>query len=173
MEAAGCAPRRSSVAMPDGGGPTSVSRRIDADAIRGACLAAMDLGIIVLRTDDASDTARWLYRLAVRRQERQVRDRPVYAQRPRRPRRDPLAEAALSTVPGISVVVARSLLARFGSLANLAAADPESWMGVAGVGPGRAAALRSLIHDQWSPQLAISAPRGDEMAEPTARDPST
>src|SRR5690242_21673340 len=28
--------------------------RIDADAIRGACLAAMDLGIIVLRTDDAS-----------------------------------------------------------------------------------------------------------------------
>lgn len=147
--------------------------RIDADAIRGTCLAATDLGIVVLRTDDALDTAQWLYRLAVRRQETRVRDRPVYAQRPRRSRKEPLAEAALSTVPGISVVVARSLLARFGSLANLAAADPESWANVWGVGPERAAGLRSLMHDEWPPQLAISSPRGDEMAEPTARDPST
>lgn len=116
---------------------------IESDALRGGCLAAVDLGIAVIRTEDAADTARWLYRLAMRRQEGRTRDRPVYAQRPRRRRSEPLAEVALAAVPGISVTVARALLERYGTLAALAAAAPSTWEDVRGVGTLRAATLRS------------------------------
>ena len=73
---------------------------VGSDAIRGALLAASDLGIVVIRTDDTEDTARWLIRLAERRQKGRIRDRPPYAQRPKRPREVSAAEAALAAVLG-------------------------------------------------------------------------
>src|SRR5215207_9473316 len=51
-------------------------------AIRGACIALMDLGVGVVRTADAADSALWLQRLAHRRSEPRVTNRPLYAQRP-------------------------------------------------------------------------------------------
>ena len=124
---------------------------IDADAVRGLLLATSDLGIAVLRTDDVYDTARWIYRLIVRRQEGSARDRPRYAQRPQRSRQDPPAEAALAAAPGISTITARDLLSRFGSLQKVVLADPSEWQEVAGIGPSRAAGLASMIQDEWKP----------------------
>jgi ERCC4-type nuclease len=121
---------------------------IGSDAIRGACLAAIDLGIAVIRTEDAYDTARWLFHLAERRQQGRIRDRPPYAHRPRRPRHISDAEAVLAAVPGISVVTARALLARFGSIAAIVAADRSTLQEVVGVGRERANALHSMIHDE-------------------------
>jgi len=122
---------------------------IGSDAIRGAWLAAADLGIFVIRTDDAEDTARWLIRLAERRQNGRIRDRPLYAQRPSRRREVSAAEAALAAVPGISVRTARSLLEHFGSLERIVLSDAAALRAVPGVGPIRAAALHKAIHSQW------------------------
>lgn len=124
---------------------------VGADSIRGACLAAADLGIAVIRTDDVYDSARWLLRLAQRRQEGRLRDRPLYAQRPRRSRVAPSSEVALAAAPGISVATARALLAHFGSLRKIVLASEDALMAVPGVGRKRALALRSMIHAEWTP----------------------
>lgn len=79
-------------------GPSLDDRTTTPDAIRGACLA-------VIRSESAADSARWLRLLAARPSP--PRDRPVYAQRVKRPR-EHAGEAMLAAVPGISVVIARA-----------------------------------------------------------------
>jgi len=51
----------------------------------------------------------------------------------------------LAAIPGISTVTARALLERFGSPAGVAAADPESWLEVPGIGAERARALADAL----------------------------
>jgi ERCC4-type nuclease len=114
------------------------------NAIRGACLAMTERRIVVLRSLNAVDSARWLRLLALRAVPRRPRHRPVYAQRLKP--RDPPAEAALASVPGISVENAKALLVRFGSVAGVVAAGPSEWMSIKGIGPERAHALaRALL----------------------------
>jgi DNA excision repair protein ERCC-4 len=112
-------------------------------AIRGVCLAAIDQGIALLRSGRPRDSALWIHRLAVRCQRVEAApDRPVYAQRPTAA---PAPEALLAAVPGISTAGARALLERFGSVAAVAAAPPEEWLEVAGIGPERARALAESL----------------------------
>jgi ERCC4-type nuclease len=47
----------------------------------------------------------------------------------------------LVAIPGISTITARALLERFGSPAGIAAALPEEWLEVPGIGGERARAL--------------------------------
>jgi ERCC4-type nuclease len=114
-------------------------------AIRGACLAVIGQGVGLIRSDSATDSALWLRLLAERiGGARPGRDRPAYAQR-LKPGSQLVAEAMLAAVPGISVVGARALLQRFGSVAAVVAADDDDWLGVRGIGPRRAGALRAAI----------------------------
>lgn len=117
-------------------------------SVRGACLALTDLGITVLRSIDPLDSASWLARLAHRRQSAPCRDRPVYAQRPKRTAKAAPAEAALASIPSVSHAVARSLLNRFGSLAAVVDADEAAWREVPGIGPRRARALAEAFYSQ-------------------------
>lgn len=115
------------------------------DGIRGALLAAAELGVTVIRSVDRSDSAFWLYRLAHRRQVAgRRRIRPRYAQRPKSPA-DEVAAAMLSAVPGISYVTARSLLARFESIAGLLGVPSTEWRTVRGVGRERCNALAAAL----------------------------
>jgi len=118
------------------------------DSVRGVCLALTDLGVAIIRTENALDTAAWLHQLATRRRDGATRDRPVYAQRKRSPDMMP-AEAALSSVPGVSTVTARLLLARFGTLRAICDAEVHDLQCVPGGGPARAEAIFSLIRNQW------------------------
>lgn len=131
------------------------------NAIRGACLTAVELGIALLRTEDRNDSARWLHRLAVRCQRvRHPPDRPAYAQRPKASPEAYAAEAALAAVPGISVVCARALLARFGSVLAVLQATVDELLTVPGIGPERVRALERTFHHQVAaskPLVAASA----------------
>jgi len=123
------------------------------DAIRGALIAAAERGIRLLRSESAEDTARWLHRLATRRQRAGAsKDRPAYAQRPAPSTEREVAEAMLAAIPGISTVSARALLDRFGSIAEVIAASPEALRDVPGIGSARANALRSSINFSWQRQ---------------------
>jgi DNA excision repair protein ERCC-4 len=93
-------------------------------AVRGVCVAVMDLGVCVIRSMDARDSALWLHRLAERRARVRYRNQPAYAQRPKREVGGPAAEGALGAVPGISAVSAQALLGHFGSLAAVARSEP-------------------------------------------------
>jgi DNA excision repair protein ERCC-4 len=112
---------------------------------KGALGRALTAGVAVLRTDDAGDTAAWLARLY--RQEGKgpspARGRP----QPRRPV-DALAivaEDVLTCLPGISTVGAQRLLAHFGTLAAVFAADEVELRRVPGIGPVRGGALARLF----------------------------
>jgi DNA excision repair protein ERCC-4 len=142
------------------------------NAIRGACLTAMELGIGLLRTEDRDDSARWLHRLAVRCQRvEHSPDRPAYAQRPKVSPGVSAAEAALAVVPGISVVCARALLGRFGSVNAVLQATVDELVTVSGIGFERARALEETFHRQvgvpTSSEAAVSAAMSDRHRSPT------
>ena len=117
---------------------------IDAAAIRGVCLATSEQGVVLLRSEDALDSARWLLSLA-HRPERRRRDRPVYAQRSTRAHAS-VPEAMLAAVPGISTVTARALLCEFRTVAGITAAGPAAWTRVPGMGERRSRALWEALH---------------------------
>jgi ERCC4-type nuclease len=120
---------------------------LNPSAVRGICLTAIELGIALVRSDHQRDTASWLFRLAARERVSTRCDRPIHAQRPKRPAVHP-GEAMLAAVPGISTASARALLKAFDSVAEIAAAGPAAWRRVPGIGPVRS---RRLEHALSSP----------------------
>ena len=134
---------------------------VPAKAIRGICIAAITHGIRLIRTEDRHDSAMWLLALANREGSSIRSDRPAYAQRPCPPRTTEAAEAVLAAVPGISTASARALLAHFGSVAAVAAADPDAWMEVRGIGPDRAKSLDETFNRR---PTATNPPAGDASA---------
>ena len=126
-------------------GPDLNDGPLHPNAIRGACVAALELGVALIRSADPGDTAVWLQRLAERRHRTAGRDRPVYAQRPAPKAGPAAAEAMLAAVPGISSQRARALIRHFGSVrAVLDASDDELGL-VPGIGPARIGALRRTV----------------------------
>ncbi len=123
------------------GTPIHISER----SWKGALGRVLVTGVSVLRTDDPRDSAAWLARLY--RLEGKGLTRARGAPRPRRPTDDlaAVAEDVLGCLPGVSTVGARRLLAHFGSLAAVFAADEPALRAVAGIGPVRAAALARLF----------------------------
>ncbi|HEX5582295.1 ERCC4 domain-containing protein [Gaiella sp.] len=120
-------------------------RGLHPNSIRGACLAVIDQGVALLRSDDRADSARWIHRLAVRCQrEASAPELPPLVPRPvLAPESVP--EAMLAAVPGISTVTARALLERFGSLTAVATAPPDALLDVPGIGNERARALLEAL----------------------------
>jgi ERCC4-type nuclease len=111
------------------------------NSVRGACLAAIEKGIALLRTSDQTDSARWLHRLALRCQEYEdapERPPPGGHTLPRPEIGPETAEALLAAIPGISTASARKLLYRFGSVGGVAEATLEEILAVPGFGPERA-----------------------------------
>jgi len=121
-------------------------------SIRGICLAAQRLGIRLLRSVDVADSVQWLFLLAGQCQRRgRPRDRPRAAQRPQHQTPMEAAEAMLTAVPGLSTVSARALLARFGSVAAVVAAEPGDWLAVPGIGLERARSLADTLNVRGRP----------------------
>jgi DNA excision repair protein ERCC-4 len=114
---------------------------------QGALARALASGASLLRTADPEETATWLARFhrLEGKPPSEVRGRPL----PRRPTTDlrDVAEDVLRCLPGISSVGARRLLAHFGSLRAVFAADERELRGVPGIGPVRSAALARLFSE--------------------------
>jgi Fanconi anemia group M protein len=119
-------------------------RNVSAEAILGAVAAvAVDLGIPVLQTKDALDTARFLVAVAKREQQRENRKLAVRHGKP-------LSDAErqlflLCGLPGVSDVLARRLLAAFGSVAAVFSASTVELAAVEGVGPAKASEIRRIL----------------------------
>ena len=117
------------------------------NAIRGALLAIADLGVAILRSRDAVDSARWTHRLALRQARKGARVRPPTE----RVEMTPPGIAVLAAVPGISDRTARLLLERFGSVEGVLSAGPERWAKIAGIGDVRANALAAALLNGRTP----------------------
>ena len=123
-------------------------RGFSEDAWRGAVCRLVEDGFTVLHSLDAEDSAAWVVRLAKRARRTSPTTR---TEGPRRSPRHPSAQAEvmLSVVPGISLTMARSLLADFGSLSAIAEAAPEGLRRHPGIGPVRAARLAEALHQGY------------------------
>ena len=111
----------------------------------GALARVLVSGVAVVRTKNPKDTAAWLARMD--RLEDKGPVEPRGRPRPRRATEDlaQVAEDVLSCLPGISTVGAARLLAHFGSLAAVFAADEDELRAVRGLGPVRTTALARLF----------------------------
>jgi Fanconi anemia group M protein len=120
--------------------------------VRGCLVTVADLGVGLIRSTDPDDSALWLARLHARHDpDRPRRQRPVYSQRAK-PSSAPMASAAaLAAIPGISDHLAAALLEHFGSLRAVLNAGPDAWMRVKGIGPVKAAALKSAASADHRP----------------------
>lgn len=110
------------------------------NAVRGALLAILELGVGLLWSRDPADSALWLNRLAVRQARKTSARRPYAA-----PQTPAPGVEVLAAVPGISSRTARVLLDRFGSIAGLLEAGPDRWAEVDGIGAVRAHTLAAAL----------------------------
>jgi DNA excision repair protein ERCC-4/Fanconi anemia group M protein len=119
-------------------------RGITEDAWRGAVCRLVEDGFSVLHSLDSEDSAAWIVRLAKRARRASPTTR---TEGPRRSPRHPSAQAELmlSMVPGISLTMARSLLAAHGTVAAVAAAAPDGLRSHPGIGPVRAARIAEAL----------------------------
>jgi DNA excision repair protein ERCC-4 len=107
--------------------------------IRGALLQIVDNEINVLRSWDAAESALWLRLLARRRGGTPARGKRGRHQNVSSP------VGVLAVVSGVTTRTAELLLARFGSVAGVAAATAEELQEVDGIGPHRSRALRRAL----------------------------
>ncbi|MEP9382876.1 ERCC4 domain-containing protein [Nocardioides cheoyonin] len=117
-------------------------------AWRGAVCRLVEDGFTVLHSLDAEDSAAWIVRLAKRARRAAPTTR---TEGPRRAPRHPSAQAEvmLSVVPGISLTMARSLLAAYGSVAAVAAVAPEGLLRHPGIGRVRAGRLAYALGGEY------------------------
>lgn len=119
-------------------------RNLSAEAVAGALAAiTVDHGIPVLQTKDALETARFLAAVAKREQQREGRK---IALRPGKPLTDEERQLfLLGGLPGVSDVLARRLLERFGSVLAVFNASVRDLADIEGLGPQKASEIRRLL----------------------------
>jgi ERCC4-type nuclease len=128
-------------------GRSLYSGSVAKEAVRGLCVAVADLGVTIVRTENARDTAAWLIEIAAGGAP--IRDRPVFAQRPQSTENAP-AVTALAAAAGVSVETARAVLERFQTLLAVGQATIDDLRAVPGVGAKRAEAISDLFHERQS-----------------------
>ncbi len=118
-------------------------RNIHPNAVRGTLAAiTVDMGIALLRTRDADDTAEVLYVLA-QREGSERGERKVHPKKSYRSAREE-QEYALSAFPNIGLKSARLLLEHFGSLKAIIDAEAEDLASVHGIGEKTARGIWDL-----------------------------
>ncbi|WP_214021133.1 DEAD/DEAH box helicase [Methanoculleus sp.] len=118
-------------------------RNIHPNAVRGTLAAiTVDMGVALMRTRDADDTAEVLYVLA-QREGSERGERKVHPKKSYRSVREE-QEYALAAFPNIGLKSARLLLEHFGSLKAIIDAEPEELASVHGIGEKTARAIWDL-----------------------------
>lgn len=132
------------------GDPLAVESRVRPNAIRGALSRLAVMGRLpVLPSADPEETAALLVTIA-----RQAQTESGQERSPAKRRALSLTEwqeAIVAALPGVGPVLARRLLAHFGSFAALVQADVQTFREVEGIGPRRAEALVGLFSARYLP----------------------
>nr|QNO48452.1 ATP-dependent RNA helicase SrmB [Methanosarcinales archaeon ANME-2c ERB4] len=124
-------------------------RQIHPNAVRGALTAiAIDFGVPILMSKDATDTA--LMIAAIARREQQDHGREVVMHGKRSAMMLPQQqEYVVSAISNIGPVVAKNLLKHFGTVAAVMSASREELMTVELVGPKTADRIREVVGEAY------------------------
>jgi ERCC4-related helicase/ERCC4-type nuclease len=119
-------------------------RQVSAEALFGAVASiGIDYGIPVLQTRTPEDTARLLHAVAKREQQREGRKVAVRHGKPMTDFERQLY--LLSGLPGVSDILARRLLERFGSVRAVVDAPVAALAEVDGIGGAKASEIRRIL----------------------------
>ncbi|MFH1789364.1 MAG: DEAD/DEAH box helicase [Candidatus Altiarchaeota archaeon] len=128
-------------------------RNIHPNAIRGVLASlVVDFGVAIVPTRDEVDSAAFIYALAKREQEDE--GRIVSLRGERKPYS--LSERQIfmvESLPNVSAVLARRLLARFGSVQALVNASESELMSVEGIGDAKASEIRKVLKSKFEKVL--------------------
>jgi DNA excision repair protein ERCC-4 len=134
--------------------------------VRGALLAVVETGVPLIWSESPRDSALWLKRL--HRRTRSAAPSPWVMRAPRRTT-TPSPTSVLVGIPGVSPLVARRLLERFGSIEAIAVASPTELMAVTGIGQQRSRTLTALLSGTSSSGTSREA-RSAQAPPPTPSD---
>ncbi len=132
-------------------------RNVSAEALNGALAAiTIDQGIPVLQTRDTLETARFLHAVAKREQFRENRKIAV---RVGKPMTDLDRQVfLLSGLPGVSEILAKRLLERFGSVSAALNASVADLAEVEALGAAKASEIRRILDTEYRARLAATGP---------------
>lgn len=131
------------------GGELYTRRRIHPNAIRGALGAVVvGFGVPTITTEDAGDTAAFLYVVAKQEQEGGGRVPTLHGGRTPQTLKEQ-QEYLVSSISNIGPVIARRLLLHFGSVQNVMSASHDDLMAVFGIGPKTAARIREVVESEY------------------------
>ncbi|MEA1966209.1 MAG: DEAD/DEAH box helicase [Euryarchaeota archaeon] len=131
------------------GGDLYGQRQIHPNAVRGALTAiAIDFGVPILMSKDATDTALMLATIARREQQDHGREVAMHGTRSAMmlPQQQ---EYVVSAMPEVGPVVAKNLLKHFGTVAAVMSASREELMAVELVGPKTADRIREVVGGEY------------------------
>jgi Fanconi anemia group M protein len=123
-------------------------RNISENAYKGAIATLVSNGITILSTKNLHDSAKTIFWIAKREQEEnsaeiavKVGKKPVDAKKQK--------EFIVSSIPGISSVLAKRLLKHFGSIEKIFEANEEELKNVNGIKKKTAKSIRKLIASKY------------------------
>ncbi|AIF69703.1 DEAD/DEAH box helicase [Palaeococcus pacificus DY20341] len=120
-------------------------RNVHPNAIRGALAAvALDWGVPILFSNDAKETAQFIYLIARREQEERKKEVSLRGEK----KALTLAERQrliVEGLPNVSATLAKRLLKHFGSVERVFTATEEELMEVEGIGEKKAREIRKVI----------------------------
>ncbi len=119
-------------------------------SVYGAIVSAyIRYGVQVVRSRGPKESAELLYIMA--RQESDGSTREISPKRGRRARSDDaFIEYIVGNIPGVGIMLARSLLKEFGSVRAIANANIDDIMRVDGIGRKRAQRVYEIMHREYS-----------------------
>ena len=146
------------------GDPFAVARPVHPNAVRGALSYLVVVrGVAVVSTAGPEESAALLATMA-----RHVQAGVVTPEGRAKPKAATVAarqEAVAAALPAVGPRLARRLLAHFGSLAGLLAAEAGALQAVEGIGPRRADELAALLRAPYQPDEPPGTSPGSEAGE--------
>ncbi|MEK6853872.1 MAG: ERCC4 domain-containing protein [Nanoarchaeota archaeon] len=123
-------------------------RNVHPNAIRGMLAAiAVSYGIPILYSKNPKDTAGLLIAIAKREMDANSPQPSLHPQKPATLSQQ--QEYVIASLPGIEVKLAKSLLQKFGSVADIMNSSEEQLQKVELIGPKKAAEIRKVIDSEY------------------------
>lgn len=121
------------------------NREINENAFKAALASLIvDYGISLMNTRNSSDTAKTIYWIA--RKEQEERKQGIAFKVGKKPRDErKLKEFIVSSLPGVSMVLSKRLLEKFGSVEKIFSSSEEELRSVKGIGEKLAKKIKKIL----------------------------
>lgn len=127
----------------------SSNRNISVNALKAAVATLVaDYGVSLISTKNPKDTALTIFWLAKKEQQENKRDISVRVGKKSKDERR-LQEQIVCGLPGISTVICKRLLDRFGNVEKVFTATEEELREVEGIGKKLAKRIRKILEKEW------------------------